>query len=103
MWFEHRKTAAKPFLARWRDAAGKVQTRTFLTAKDRDTFKRAFEKKLDEQAKAFAHLNLFIEAVTPLITRQKSRAERAKELGISLPTLARREQRARINLELDKL
>lgn len=61
------------------------------------------EKKLDEQAKAFAHLNLFIEAVTPLITRQKSRAERAKELGISLPTLARREQRARINLELDKL
>lgn len=70
-----------------------------------DTFDRmlVIESKIDEQAKAIERLAAFVEAVTPLLTRQKTRAEQAKELGISVATLARRERLARINLELDKL
>ena len=63
----------------------------------------AMEAKLDEQAETLAVVRSHIEAVTPVLTRQKTRAERAKELGISLATLTRREQQARINLQLDKL
>lgn len=52
MWFENRpKHHKKPFVARWRGVGGRVHSRSFLTPKDRDTFKRAFEKKRTELGK----------------------------------------------------
>lgn len=51
MWFETRTNSAKPFLARWRNAAGTRESRAFVTEADRRSFQLAFKKKRVELGK----------------------------------------------------
>lgn len=58
------------------------------------------EAKLDEAAAILGELSRFIEAVSPLVTTQQSRKQRADALNISPSTLSRRQRRARVEIAM---